>query len=245
MALRASDGPRIPVMVELFTSEGCSSCPPADALLINLDQQPMDGVEIITLSEHVDYWNHLGWRDTFSSPLFSARQQQYAVRLKKESMYTPQMIINGREEALGSDQISVYRAIARAAKAPRAAIGVERVSPGHNDPANAVRMKVMIREIPENLRNETLDLLLAVTESGVTSSVRNGENAGRVLRHTSVVRSLTRIAELDPRKSRGYTATLMTQIARNWDRRSVRAVLFLEGQDSHAIAGAASCGLGS
>ena len=243
-ALRASDPSRVPVLVELFTSEGCSSCPPADALLISLDRQSIDGVEVIPLSEHVDYWNHLGWKDSFSSPLFSARQQQYAVRFGVDSVYTPQMVINGRGEALGSDSSKVYTAIERDAKAARASLRIQVLDPVGDDPPNAVRLKVTVDAIPESLKKETLDLLLAVTESGLSSSVRNGENAGRVLRHTGVVRSLTRVAELEPKKSRGYTATLMTQVARNWDRRAVRAVLFLEGRDTRAIAGVASCTLG-
>jgi hypothetical protein len=243
-ALRASGSSRVPVLVELFTSEGCSSCPPADALLTHLDRQPIDGVEVIALSEHVDYWNHLGWRDAFSSPLFSARQQQYALSLHKDSVYTPQMIVNGREEAPGSDPQSVFSAIQRAAKAARAALHIERMSAGRDDPPNALRLRVSVDAIPQSLRKETFDLLLAVTESGLSSQVRNGENAGRVLKHNGVVRSLTRVAELEPVKSRGYTATLLTQIARTWDPKSVRAVLFLESRDTRGIAGAAWCALG-
>ena len=110
-----TSGQRTPVLVELFTSEGCSSCPPADKLLIQLKQnQPVAGAEVIALGQHVDYWNSIGWADRFSSPQFSARQQQYADRLN-DGPYTPQMVVDGTTSVVGNDSNEVSRTIARAA----------------------------------------------------------------------------------------------------------------------------------
>ncbi len=103
-------GPRIgkeaPVMVELFTSEGCSSCPPADDLLMEIHKaHPIANAEVFVLSEHVDYWNRLGWVDPFSSAQFSDRQKGYAARFGQSGIYTPQMVVDGREELVGSDRV--------------------------------------------------------------------------------------------------------------------------------------------
>src|SRR5579859_2173237 len=116
------------VVVELFTSEGCSSCPPADALLIKFrEQRRDDGVEIIPLGFHVDYWNRLGWQDRFSSASYSQRQEDYANRMKLDGPYTPQMVVDGDTEFVGNNTANATNAIAHAAgRAPGAQLEVIR-----------------------------------------------------------------------------------------------------------------------
>src|SRR6202008_2363189 len=125
-AASSTDGaPRPPVLVELFTSEGCSSCPPADALLERLDRsQQVSGAGLIVLSEHVDYWNDIGWRDPYSSHEYSERQSAYAAQFGLRSIYTPQMVVDGQFEFVGSDERRAKEAIADATKAMKTAVSL-------------------------------------------------------------------------------------------------------------------------
>ena len=183
--LRAAEpNARVPVLAELFTSEGCSSCPPADALLRKIDQaQPVANAQIIVLSEHVDYWDSQGWKDPFSSEQITYRQEMYAHALQVDK-YTPQLVIDGRWQVLGSDWKAIESAITRAAAKPKSAVKI--ISAKRDDNEAVIGVAV------DALASGKKDVWVAIADDHDETSVRKGENAGRTIAHVSVVRSLTK-----------------------------------------------------
>jgi hypothetical protein len=182
---------RTPVLVELFTSEGCSSCPPADALLAKLNQsQPIAGAEIIILGEHVDYWDGQGWRDRFSSHQYTDRQAQYCERLRVDSgSYTPQMVVDGTDQFVGNDAPHAVRAIQHAQQTPKLNLTLsEPVVDGRKISASV--------SIPTSTAQTKGDLYAALVDPTDVTEVRGGENGGRRLQHAGVVRILQRVGTM-------------------------------------------------
>jgi len=177
-----------PVLVELFTSEGCSSCPPADRLLARLAaDQPVAGALVVPLSLHVDYWNRLGWVDPFSSAAFTERQGAYAARFGNGGrVYTPQMVVDGLAELVGSDERAARRAIAASATGTKALVKIE---------AGAVpgSARVTVSGAP----GAGADVVLAVAEDAGVSEVTRGENAGTRLTHVAVAREIRVLGTVD------------------------------------------------
>jgi hypothetical protein len=231
-------GPRVPVIAELFTSEGCSSCPAADELLRRLlSEQPVEGVEVLGLSNHVDYWDRLGWRDPFSSPFFSARQSTYSSDVfNSQDVYTPQLVVNGSLQAIGSDTNAVRRILRQAAERPRAAVTV-----AATEKDRVARIAVRI-DVPENVSHGTADIVVAVAENGLATLVRGGENGGRMLSHAGVVRTLTTVGRLDADARTASASTSLT-LAPGWRLEQLRFVGFVQEQASHRIFGGGAAAL--
>ena len=227
-AAPAKDAARVPVVVELFTSEGCSSCPPADALLRDLEaRQPIAGVEIIPLGFHVDYWDELGWKDRFSSAAYTRRQHDYGARFRLESVYTPQMVVGGRFELVGNDAARVLELIRQRAAAPRAQVELSRAADG--------ALEIQVTGAAPGSR-----ILVAVTEGSLGTSVRAGENRGRELRHTAVAHWLR---DLGATRDAPFQARVALPVNGDWRRQNLRAVVWVQRPDAGEIVGAATLAL--
>jgi len=222
-----------PVLVELFTSEGCSSCPPADKLLAQIGtSQPVGGAQAIILEEHVDYWNDLGWRDPFASSSATQRQQEYSKTLNAE-VYTPQMIVDGRTELLGSDGRAAQRAIANAVVTQKTDLELTWV--GATSTVGGPKLlrvragKLAGGENGASAKNA--EVFMAITENHLHSDVRRGENAGRGLEHDGVVRKLSSLGKANGTGDSSYDAQTAVKLSPDWKRENVRIVVFV--QDTH------------
>jgi hypothetical protein len=236
LVLAQAEDRRVPVVVELFTSEGCSSCPPADQLLARLERsQPVSGARVVALEEHVDYWNQLGWTDPFSSPQYRVRQNDYARAFFIESIYTPQMIVNGIAEFSGGDGKRALQEIERAAQVQTTLVELKTAANAGN--AELVDLSVQITN-PKTGKVRNSNVYLAVTESGLASNVSAGENSGRRLQHAPVVRNFGVIGKIASRGTSGGQFTNTLRLPPEWKRESLRAVVFVQEQDSHRITGA-------
>jgi hypothetical protein len=174
-------------IVELFTSEGCSSCPPADSLLQQIHlKQTNAGQLIVGISEHVTYWNNLGWKDPYSSRVFTDRQSVYASRLSPEGPYTPQMVLNGRDQFVGSNGPALERALRDDARREHFVLRIVSFAPT----SEGIDVKFAFAGNP----SKPLDIIAVLADDTDRSNVLRGENSGRQLQHVSVARSMTRVA---------------------------------------------------
>ena len=210
------DGARVPILVELFTSEGCSSCPPADALLRDLlATQPVEGAVIVGLSEHVDYWNRLGWADPFSDQAFSARQSAYAAAVRSGEVYTPQMVVDGRVSFVGSDRARALTEIAIAATRAKAEVELRWTDDGELD----------VRIVAGRVKSNT-PVWVSLAEDGLTVRVPRGENADRTLTHDGVTRRLSQAGRTD--RSGAFRQMAPIRLAESWRRGATHVTVFAQ-----------------
>lgn len=234
-------GPRNPVIVELFTSEGCSSCPPADQFLAALEaKQPIVNAEVIALEEHVDYWNNLGWVDPFSSDSATVRQYAYAGALGNGNAYTPQMVVDGQFELVGSRGRQAWGVIERAANRKKAEVSVTTQSA-----ADGSRIfEIKIGTLPEFTAGDKPEVWIAITETGLQSNVKRGENAGEDLHHAAIVRNLRKLGTASAVGETSYASEEKVKMEPSWKRENTRVVIFIQEQKSRRILGAGSTAYG-
>ena len=214
-----------PVLVELFTSQGCSSCPPADRVLTQLEtEQSNPNAEIITLSLHVDYWDRIGWKDPFSSALFSQRQAVYGQAFNLGSNYTPQMVVDGQKEFVGSSMENAKKAITDSTKTVKATVELQSAENS---------LKVKISDIP---KHENATIFLAVAEDNLSSNVTRGENSGKKLAHTSVVRELKSIGLVTAQQN-SFATEATVQIQPDWKKENLKFVVFVQENGTRKILG--------
>jgi hypothetical protein len=231
----AGSNVRTPVLVELFTSEGCSSCPPADRFLETLDEQPVPGAEMIVLSEHVDYWNHIGWKDPYSASLYSQRQSAYAKRFGLDSVYTPQMVVDGTSEFVGSSSGEAEKAFRKALSAPKLPLRLSSISA---DASNILRAHLETGALDSSFGSREADVYVAVALNRAESQVSAGENSGHRLAHVAVVKSLTKIGEL--KQGQVLTQDVHLTLEPGSDARNLRLIAFVQEPRQGRVFGAVS-----
>lgn len=232
----ATDSER-PVIVELFTSEGCSDCPPAEALAMKLEKQPIAGADVIVLEEHVDYWNRQGWVDPFSSVEWTERQQDYVSKLANGNPYTPEMVVEGQSEFVGSNGRAALAAIENAASGAQANVTITGAGA---DPKGSQEVKISVGKLNGAAAGDVAEVWLAVTEDGLHSAVRAGENAGHNLYHAAVVRSLRKIGVARADGDAAFTGTAQVKLKSGWNPKNMHVVAFVQEKKSRKILGAAS-----
>jgi hypothetical protein len=223
-----------PILVELFTSEGCSSCPPADDFVQKLDAlQPVEGAQLIVMSEHVDYWDHEGWKDPNSSHALTQRQGDYEHALKLSTPYTPQIIVDGTAEMRITDAQQVEKLFQQAVATEKLPVRIGTVSV---DPGNPDILRAHV-EADTNPNKQNAEVYVAIALDHLDSQVLRGENGGRRLTHVAVVQQITKVGKLD--KGKTFAEDIQLKLKPGTHLNDVRVVAFVQTPGPGKLLGAA------
>jgi len=222
----------VPVLIELFTSEGCSSCPPADVILQKLDDyQPIAGAQLIVLSEHVTYWDQLGWKDPNSSTAFTDRQSSYENELGVKEPYTPQFIVDGGQSVSLDKVQELESAVNKEKAAPRLSVRIGEVTVDPSDPT-----KVTAHIEADPAADKHADVFVAVAISHVESQVLKGENGGKHLIHVAVVQQLTKVGKIS--KGKPFAQDVQLKLKSGESPKDLRLIAFAQESGPGKILGA-------
>ena len=232
-ATAASNAARTPILMELFTSEGCSSCPPVDRWVERLDAaQPVAGAEIIVLSEHVDYWDHDGWKDPFSSEAITDRQKAYVNNLGLRDVYTPQIIVDGDTELRPANPRQTSEILAKAARPGMIAVRIDTVTVSAGSPA-VLTGRI---EADGTAQKRNADVFVAVAIDKTLTDVLGGENNGRKLENIAVVKEMVRVGKLE--KGRSYDQPFSVKLWPQANTANMRVVAFVQEAGPGKVLGA-------
>lgn len=237
----------VPILVELFTSEGCSSCPPADTMLANLDRmQPVAGAQAIVLSEHVDYWNHDGWSDPYSSSALTERQEEYVRRFKLNDAFTPEMVVDGATQFNGSDAHAAVHALEEARGNPKVPV---RITSYSLEEPKKLRVHVEAGALPAALGVGKADVLVAVALDHAESHVMRGENKGRDLKHVAVAVAINKVGIVEEGKGTGaerggLSRDVVVKLPNAAELTNLRLIAFVQKPEGGAVLGATLVGGG-
>jgi hypothetical protein len=235
VAFSQTDGVLVgdPVVLELFTSQGCSDCPPADALLSELGSSTKG---VIPLAYHVDYWNHLGWSDSFSSRDFSQRQSDYARAMNLAEQYTPQMVVGGASQFVGSDAGSIARAINAAHSTPAPGhVNLHTSLDGKSPRSLQIKLKA---QLDAASTSGSYVVMVAVYENGLITKIGAGENGGREITYDYTVRKLVPAFELEG--AQAVEKVVSINLDPSWSANHLGAAAFIQNTSSLKIIGGAS-----
>jgi hypothetical protein len=233
-----ADSSRKPVLVELFTAEGCSSCPPAEKIAMQMEKQVVPGADLIVLEEHVDYWNQYGWIDPFSSQEWTARQQGYVLKFSHGDVYTPEMVVDGQGGFNGSNGQMAQAAIEKAIQGPETDVTVvdAKVDPKGDD-----EFKVSVGKLEGNADGDAAEVWVAVTEDGLHSNVSAGENSGHTLYHAAVLRYLHKVGVAQANGgATSFSGDAHVKIKSSWNAQNIKIVAFVQEKKSLKVLGVAS-----
>jgi hypothetical protein len=231
-AVEAAESAASPVLVELFTAEGCSSCPPADTFLMQLDaHQPIPGTQLIVLSEHMNYWND-SWPDPFASEQLTARQADYVRAFKMRSPYTPQFVVDGTREMRLNDLREIETIFRAAGASPKIPVSVTSM---HVESGTPAHLSGEI-EVDGGAEQRSADVYVAIALDRIETTVLRGENRGKTLTHVAVVEYLSKVGGLKPGQkfNQAFRAPLERGLASN----NARLIVFVQEGRNGKVVGA-------
>ena len=240
---------RVPVLVEMFTSQNCPNSPAGESILTRLDRtQPIEGVRVVPLAFHVPYWDSAGWKDPFGHSGHQWRQNQYSKRSRSGDVYTPQFVIDGDTGLSGRSEGAVKKAIVTAAKVPKATIRLEARTSREEDPPRTVRIGIDVTGIPAELRGpagQEAEILLAVAERNLVTDIGGGKNKGVHVEQTGVVRGWMPLGHVNAQGDAIFPPEYLITLDPSWKLSDLTAVVWIQQKPAGRVLGLGTLALGN